>query len=267
MAITTLDGAIAGMQDMESIFKVGVAMKAAGLPHSHFYSTGRPGAGTAPSSGVNGGSHTAPLAGCIPHTNPGANAYLARLAASMSVAGQLWLIDRLWTNSGLSTTSTSAQAISPGATPLPARDRDGSTNGVDVLVGLEWSAAGGAGTPTETLTYTDSDGNTGVTTTLTATTTPNAGTLEVFPLAAGDLGVRACTSFQHSATRTSGTFHILMFRILAVLELTAANIGNAIDVVTSGMPRIYNGSCLALVQVPSATTATNIAGQYIETHG
>ena len=87
------------------------------------------------------------------------------------------------------------------------------------------------------------------------------------PEAAGDLGVRAVTSYQQNATWTSGTAHIVLFRILAVLDCASANVGNAVDAVTGGMPRIYNGSVPFLVQIPSATTATNITGQYIETHG
>lgn len=266
MAITTLDGLIAGMQPPQSIIKVGVAMEAAGVAHSHWYSGGRPGAGSAPAPGVNGAALTAPVAGQIPHSDPvSGNAYLARLSAAMNFAGTLLLCDRLWHNSGLSVTSTAPQAITPAT--LPARDRDGTTDGVDVLAAIEWSAAGGAGTPTVTLTYTDQAGNTGNSGTFTAVTTPNAGTFEIFQLAAGDTGVRAPTSFQQSATRTSGTMHLILFRILAVLDCTLANVASAIDAITGGMPRIYNGSVPFLVQIPSATNATTISGQLVEAHG
>lgn len=266
MAITTLDGVVAGMRPPESYFKIGATMKAVGQHHSHWYSTGRPGAGAAPSAGINGAAVTAPLAGAIPHTDPGSgNSYLARFGATASVAGQFLLCDRLWANSGLNLTITTLQSITPAT--LPARDRDGTTNGVDVLAALEWSVVGGAGTPVVTLTYTDEAGNTGVTTTFTGVTTPNVGTFFIWPLAAGDLGVRAVTGYQQNATWTSGTAHIVLFRILAVLENTAANIGNAVDAVTGGMPRIYDGSVPFIVQIPTATTATNITGQYIETQG
>jgi hypothetical protein len=97
--------------------------------------------------------------------------------------------------------------------------------------------------------------------------TPPVGTFEIFTLAAGDTGIRAPTSFIQSATRTSGTMHLVLFRVLAQVEVTAANIGNAIDALTGGMPVIYNDSVLQLVWFPSATTATNFMGQYIETQG
>ena len=268
MAITTLDGALAGMQIPKTITKVGIATAAVGAMRGYtpWYVAGNPGAGTASAAGVNGEALTGPVNGQIPRTNPGAgNAYLARLAINASTAGSMWLIDRLWQNSALSTTLTTAQSISPVA--LPARSGDGTTNGDQVMAAIEWSATGGAGTPTVTLTYTDSAGNTGNTGTFPAVTTPPVGTFEIFTLAAGDTGIRAPTSFIQSATRTSGTMSLVLFRVLAQIEVTSANIGNAIDVLTSGMPRLYNGTVPQLLWFPSATTATNFIGTYTETQG
>ena len=271
MAITTLDGAIAGFQSPRPILKIGITMSAVGAMRGYtpWYAAGNPGASTATAIGINGEAVTPALGstgGRIPRTNPGTgNAYLGRLAVTASTAGTLWLIDRLWQNSGLVTTSTTAQAITPAA--LPARDAAGATNGASIMAAMEWSTAGGAGTPTVTLTYTDQDGNTGATGTLAGVTTPPVGTFEIFTLAAGDTGIRAPTSFIQSATRTSGAMHLVLFRVLAQVEVTAANIGNAIDALTSGLPRIYDDSVLQLVWFPSATTATNFIGQYIETQG
>lgn len=272
MAITTLDGAIAGMRAPVPLVKVGIATAAVGAMrgYSPWYANGNPGASVANAAGVNGDAVTpadgTAVQGRIPRTNPGAgNAYLARLGISASTAGTLWLIDRLWHNSGLTVTSTAAQAITPAT--LPARSGDGTTNGANVMAAMEWSATGGAGVPTVTLTYTDQDGNAGNTGTITAVASPPVGTFEIFTLAAGDTGIRAPTSFIQSATRTSGTMHLVLFRVLAQVEVTAANIGNAIDALTSGMPRIYDDSVLQLVWFPSATTATNFIGQYIETQG
>jgi hypothetical protein len=135
------------------------------------------------------------------------------------------------------------------------------------MAAIEWSATGGSGTPTVTLTYTDQDGNTGATGTLTGANTPPVGTFEVFTLAPGDTGVRAPTSFIQSATRSSGTMHLVLFRVLAQVEVIAGNLGNAIDVLTSGMPRIYDDSVLQLVWFPINNTAVAITGQYIETQG
>lgn len=271
MAITTLDGAIAGFKAPVPLIKTGITMAAVGAMRGYtpWYAAGNPGASTATAVGINGEAVTPALGstgGRIPRTNPGAgNAHLGRLAINASTPGTLWLIDRLWQNSGLVTTSTTAQAITPAT--LPSRDGAGGTNGANVMAAMEWSATGGAGTPTVTLTYTDQDGNTGASAVLTGVATPPVGTFEIFTLAAGDTGIRAPTSFIQSATRTSGTMHLVLFRVLAQLEVTAANIGNAIDAITSGLPRIYNDSVLQLVWFPSATTAVNFQGSYLETQG
>lgn len=273
MAITTLDGAIAGMQPPVPIIKTGATMAAVGAMRGYtpWYAAGNPGASTGTVIGINGEAVTpavsaATVAGRLPRTNPGAgNAHLARLAVNASTPGTLWLIDRLYHNSGLVTTSNTAQAITAPA--LPARCGDGTANGANIMAAIEWSAAGGAGTPTVTLTYTDQDGNTGATGTFAGVATPPIGTFEIFTLAAGDTGIRAPTSFIQSATRTSGTMHLVLFRVLAQVEVTSANIGNAIDALTAGLPRIYDNSVLQLVWFPSATTATNFQGNYIETQG
>lgn len=272
MGLPTLDAVGKGCQVPKSLIKAGVTMAAVGAMRGYtpWYAAGNPGASTANLAGINGEAVTPALGsvgGRVPRVNPtaGQEAYLARLAMACSQPGMLWLIDRLWQNSGLSVTSTGAQAITPAA--LPARDADGSTNGAQVMAGVEWSAAGGAGTPTVTLTYTDQDGNTGQTGTLTGVASPPAGTMEVFTLAPGDTGVRAPTSFIQSATRTSGTMHLVLFRILAMLEVPLANVPAAIDYLTGGAPRIYNDSVLQLLWVPSATGAATFTGHYVETHG
>lgn len=267
-----LDTAAAGMQTPKTLIKAGATMPTTGglRGYTPWYAAGNPGGSLANSAGINGQAVDPTLGtsvqGLIPRTNPvaGQNAYLARLAMQTTQAGSLWLIDRLWQNSGLSTTSTAAQPITPAA--LPARSVDGTANGGQVMAGIEWSSVGGTGTPTVTLTYTDQDNNAGATGTVTGIASPPIGTLEIFTLAAGDTGVRAPTSFIQSATRTSGVMHLILFRVLAQLEVTTANIGNAIDFLTSGRPRIYNDSVLQLVWIPISTTAINFIGTYIETH-
>lgn len=272
MAISSLDALIAGMQAPQPFIKAGVTMAAVAGQRAYtpWYATGNPGSSSANAAGINGEavipSLGASVGGRILRTNPvSGEARLARLAALANFTGTLWLIDRLWQNSGLSVTSTGAQAITPAA--LPARCGDGTANGANVMAGVEWSAAGGAGTPTVTLTYTDQDGNAGATGTLTGVASPPAGTFEIFTLGAGDTGIRAPTSFIQSATRTSGTMHLVLFRLLASIGVTSANVEAAIDGLTSGLPRIYDDSVLQLLWFPSGTTAVTIAGSYVESQG
>lgn len=274
MALTTLDGVIAGLQIPRPFCKTGITMAAVGVAQRGYtpwyVANGFPGASTAASVGINGQAVTmgmgATVDGRIPRTNPGAgNAYMGRFSAINGTIGALWLIDRVWQNSGLVVTQTTAQAITPAA--LPARDIAGTTNGDGILFAIEWSATGGAGTPTVTLTYTDQSGNAGATSTFTGVATPPVGTFEIFGLAAGDTGIRAPTSFIQSATRTSGTMHLVGFRVLAMLEINQANAGFAIDALTGGMPRVFDDSTLQLLWFPSATTAIALTGTYVETQG
>ena len=265
MPITTIDGIIAGLRPSEGLLKAGVAMEAAGLYHSHFYSPGRPGAAVAPSSGLNGTALTS-YAGQIPFVNPpgGSDSHLALFSLRSNVACSVLLLDRLWHNSGLSLTITTSQSIT--SPTWPARDRDGATLGEGILVGLEFSAAGGAGTPTLTLGYTNQAGTAGRTATFVGATTPNAGTFFPWPLAAGDTGVRSVQSCQLSVTWTSGTAHLVAYRILAELDIEA-NRGDKVDALTSGFPRLYDSTVPFLVQLASATTATMLKGRLVIAQG
>jgi len=273
MTITTLDGVLAGMQAPVSFNKSSVTPLAAATRRAYtwWYSSGCPGASVAPSPGINGATcvyGNADVLGALTRSNPtgGQSAYLAQLLAlPTGQASTVLLLDRIWHNSGLSVTSTTAQAITPVA--IPARDQNGTTNGLGVIAGVEWSSAGGAGTPTVTLTYTNQAGTTGQTATFTGVASPPAGTIEFFALAAGDTGVRACTSFIQSATRTSGTMHLCLYRVVAMVGSAVAGNAGVTDFFTSGRPQIYDNSCLQLAYINSSTTANGLFGTYVETQG
>jgi hypothetical protein len=270
MTIATLDGALAGMQAPRPFAKAVTPTLVAGRPASLWGLAGAPGAGSWDTTlnGVVLSSSSAMVNGQLPHVDPGSgNAYLARLQAMASQAGTLLLLDRLWHNGGFTITSTSAQSITSPA--WPARDVAGSTNGDGVLIGLEVSAAAGAAAPTLTLAYTNQAGTASRSATnLDATqASPAAGAFYRLGLQAGDTGVRSVQSLTLSASWVSGTINLVAFRILAALELTAANTPNAIDALTSGFPRLFNGVVPYLVFVPSTTTASNISGTYVETQG
>lgn len=272
MPITTLNGALAGMQPLRQSVKSGITMAAVSPQrgYTHWYQTGIPGASTVNTAGVNGAALTpasAAVEGALPRINPGVglDAYIAQLMIQPNQSGVMLLVDRLWHNSGLSVTATTAQAITPAT--LPPRDRTATTNGNDVIAALEWSSTGGAGTPFVTLTYTDQDGNTGASATLSAVTAPPVGTIEFFSLAAGDTGIRAPTSFIQTATRTSGAFHLVLMRVLAAIPCPSISIPVFFDVLTGGRPEIYDDSVLQLIWLPSATSAMGYSMWIRETHG
>lgn len=267
MAITTLDGVLAGMLPPVTFAKAATPTLVAGRPHSLFYLAGMPGAAAAPTPGLSGAALTS-YAGQLPFSNPpSGNSYLARLQAQATIAGTLILADRLWHNSGLSLTSTTAQTINSVA--WPARDANGTSDGEQVMIGLEVTNATGAGTPTFTMSYTNQDGVAGKTGTgiLTGVATSAIGAFYPMGLAAGDRGVRSIQTFTLSATWTSGAASLVAYRELARLELTADNVPAAIDAVTSGFPRLFNDTVPFLIFVPSTTTASNISGQMVITQG
>jgi len=336
MAITDLNGVLAGMQYPREFIKAVTGTLVAGRPHSLLYLAGIPGAGVAPTPGLKGAALTT-YGGQIPFTNPvSGNTYLARLQAQATQAGSLLLCDRLWHNSGYTITATTPQIIGnpvvsssvanptvitctgnvpfansdvvnivghtgstpaisgaytisnvSGATftipvnvsvggtggsvgiPLPARDSGGAVTGNQVYLGVEVSATVGAGTPTLTAIYTNTAGTAGQTGTNVVATVASSiqGTFYPIGLAAGDTGVQLIQSLTLSATWTSGTISLVAYRILARLELTTANIPNAIDAMTAGFPRIYDNTVPFLIFIPNTTTTSNITGHVIWSQG
>jgi len=276
MAITTLDGALAGMRPPMAFTKAVTATLVAGRPASLWALGGNPGAGAFDTTlnGVVLNSTSALVNGQIPRYNPASgNAHLARLTASATQAGGLWLMDRIWHNGGFTITSTGAQAITsptwPSRCPTSGTDDTPATTGHGVLLALEVSAATGAGTPTITISYTNQAGTAGRTATnVLATVASSAiGATYFIGLQAGDTGVRSVQSLTLSATWTSGTVNLVAYRPLAYLELPVAATPNSIDAITGGLPRLYDGTVPWLVFQPNTTTATNVSGTYVETQG
>lgn len=273
MAITTLDGVIAGMRPPVAFTKAVTATLVAGRPASLWALGGNPGAGGFNAT-LNGVTLTGPQAGQLTRANPASgNAYLARLAATATQAGGLWLLDRIWHNGGYTITSTAAQNIVsptwPSRCPTSASDDTPATTGFGVLLAVEVSAATGTGTPTITVSYTNQDGTAGRTATnvLATVATSAIGAVYFLGLQAGDTGVRSVQSLTLSATWTSGTINLVAYRVLAFLDMPAAQQPFAIDAITGGMPRIYDGTVPWLVFQPNTTTATLVSGTYVETQG
>lgn len=273
MAITTLDGVIAGMTPPQMFLKNGGTMEGVGQLHSLFYTAGRPGAAVAPTPGMAGAALTT-YAGQIPFTNPvSGNSYLARLQANTNLVGTLVLCDRLWHNSGIAVTTTTAQTVNSVA--WPARDSGGLTNGNNIGVALEVSTAttNAAANSTMSISYTNQagtagkTGNVGAAIPLAFPATAVAGTFVPFTFAAGDTGVRSIQTITLAVSLGAGTVHLVAYRELARLEITAANIGNAIDALTSGFVRMYDNTVPYLLWVPSATTAVQFQGSLIVTQG
>lgn len=267
MAITTLDGVLAGAQPSRQFYKTLTGTMVAGRPHSLFYTAGIPGAAVAPSPGI-GGAVLTTYAGQLPFTNPGSgNSYLSKFQGHSTIAGTLMLCDRLWHNSGIDVTLNTEQTFTSSA-QIPARDANGTTTGNGVFGGLEVVTALGAGTPTITLKYTNESGTAGQTATNLVSTVASSISGSFYPigLAAGDKGIQKAQSLTLSATMTSGTVSLVLYRVIARLSL-AAQIGNEIDCLSSAFTRFYDNSVPFIIFIPNTTTTSNITGEVAWTQG
>lgn len=274
MAITSLDGIIAGCKPPEFYLKTYTgSTNTAGVSYSPFYASGIPSVALAPTPGIAGAALTT-YAGQIPFTNPssGQNSYLARFTATIQSqqgqGGAIVLADRLWHNSGISSTSTSSQTVN--SVTFPARDENGSTDGVGVLLGVEVSSTMGAGTPDITVTYTNSAGTGSRTATNARPTISGSVTGTFYPIAlqAGDNGVRSVQSVQLSATWTSGTFHLVAYRILATTFTVSQGTGqDVITPVSGGLPRLYDNTVPFIILTPSTTVSLGVVASMVVTQG
>lgn len=267
MAITTLDGALAGMSPPQYFAKILTGTLVAGRPMALDFLAGIPGAMIPPSPGLAGAALTS-YAGQIPIPAASNNTHLARFSGvSSAQGGILMLCDRLWHNSGLSVTTTTAQTVNSAA--FPARDLNASTNGAGVYIGLEIVTATGAGVATPTISYTDESGNAGNTGGMQVAYAASsiAGTFYPFSMSAGDTGVRSIQTCTLGVSMTSGSISLVAYRPLAMIELSAAGLPNAVDALTSGMPRLYDNTVPFLLYIPQTTTTTLLTGTVVYTQG
>ncbi len=269
MAITTLDGLVAGYQQPRPFFKVGATMEAAGVMYTPQYVSGMPGASVANGAALAGSALTT-YSGQIPYTNPSSgNGYLARIAVAATSGGTLLVVDRLWHNDSIAETTTTAQTITSAA--WPARDRDGATDGVDVMVGIEVSAAttNGSAVTNTTMSYTNSDGTSGRTATIASfPATALAGTFVPFQLQAGDVGVRSIESLTLGTSYGGGTIHLVAYRVLSgPILVPLGGAGANFDFTRTGLVRCYDNTVPQLIWIPQATTAVTFMGALQWAHG
>lgn len=244
-------------------------MEAAGVYGTTVYQAGNPGAIAAPAPGMAGQALTS-LSGQIPFPGAvvGEDVYLARFTAAANVAGRLLLVDRLWQNSGIVVTTTTAQAV--GSVAFPPRDRNGATTGNNVLVGMEVrTATTNAGAiANTTMNYTDATLGAGQTATLPSfPATAVAGTFVPFALPAGGTGVRAIASVTLGTSYVAGAVHLVAYRVLASVAVSIPNVGADSDLVQLGMPLCYANTVPTLIWLPSATTAVSPTGEIVFTQG
>lgn len=256
-----LTAAMAG-QIIQSITKIGATMPAAGNFYSRWANTGRPGAGAAPSVGLNGEAVDASFAGAVPYSNAasGKQKYLSGLDFQSNTAGVHLLCDRLWQNSGIVVTTTTAQAIT--AVPIHSRDLYGAANGTGVEAWLDvYTAIGnGANVNGATISYTNESGIAGRTGTIsTIPATSVAGTAIQITMQSGDSGVRSIESITLGTSLVSGSVGLVLRRRLASINVSVANQGDFRNFFDIGQ-KLWNGMAMEVLTLVVTTTAQNLFG-------
>lgn len=258
MAIGSMEDLIAGFIKYPTVVRQDPATaKAAGQWHSTWYGTGVPGAGSAPSGGLNGATFSGAVAGRIPIPSAVTNeiSYLARLSAVQGGnIGSIQIWDRLWGNVPVVTTTTAQAITSP---TWPSRDASGATAGEQVWLALECSSATGnvAAVTNTTATYTNSTGTGSRTATLSSfPATAVAGTFQLFSHAAGDTGVRSVQSVTLGTSYVSGQVNLLAVRLVAEIHLPTANIGNSLSWTGLSLPAVWDNSVLFATVLPIGTS-------------
>jgi len=246
MAITTLQAAISGVLPSRPICKINLNSASAIPPRCTFSNGGFPGSGSI-STATNGAVLTNTSPGALPFNNPatGQNTYLANIKWPASTLDRtIFLVDFLW-NKQINNTSILPQSID--SIPFPARDRNGTSNGDGVYIGVYSFSSNGTQTAIK-ISYTNSVGVSGKEGNLVWQSTPNGGVFMPFSLDSGDLGVRSVQSVTLSASAGSASLALVAFRPVASINgyssKTLEPIGNVISL---GFPRIYDGSYLTFL--------------------
>lgn len=254
--------------------KTGVASNAIGNSNDLWTRAGFPVAGAASSAAPGGRAPTSATTGALPFKNLGAadsGHYLNWTLNASIINNSLLLYDRIF-DVVKTMNSTATQAV----TGVPTRYQSGTAGANDYIGGNFCFPAN----PTTVLAatahnwtvcqYTDQDSGTGnnfVSTAGVSACVVGGVDLAVgswfLPLAAGDVGVKALTQMQCSATVATGTIDFVIGHPIAVNACPIANIACLDDgLYTSlNLTSILDSACLSFLELTKpATNATTYSG-------
>jgi hypothetical protein len=249
-----MDGLVNALASRPTIplLKVSAAAKSSGSIHSLWKVGGNPTAGANPLSG-NGEIPTSSTVGSLKFANAGGgnSLYIGKLGIQCSTAGTILVYDRLWSNSGLNGTLTTAQTFT-----MPSLTRN--VDGIGVEAYLEIYTATGSTAVTATILYTNTDNVSGRSGTTSIIASPAVGQMFIFTLQAGDSGIKSIQQVTLSATTgTAGNFGLTLLKRKSEVPITLANTGAVLDSIALGLPPIENNACIAFM-VQTTTTNTGV---------
>jgi hypothetical protein len=193
--------------------------------------------------------------------------YLSTLTASSSSAGTtLEIHDRLAHCAGLTANSPATITITGfdfstlSGSNLTARI--GDANYSDILWWMEWYTQTGADAANATVNVTYNNGTTGALTAFAIGGTVRASRMialnNLIPAADSGKYIRAVNSVTVGDTNADGSFGITATRYRASIYMPIQNKSYSNIWAETGLPEIYNQSCLFPVCIATATTMGNI---------
>jgi hypothetical protein len=250
MAITNLDGLIAGLRQTIVFNKTASRTAVASVPFSIFDLAGGVGAGVLAVGNTANGIVPSDAQAGVPVINAfsGANTgYIAKVDFGNTVSGRVLVYDRLFSAGAYSFNSNVTLASQPS---FSARVPDLDYKGLEI-----WIEAVTAFTGNQSIavTYTNQDGTAGRTTGTIATgVAPIVGRMLKLNLQAGDTGVQQINSVVSSVS-TVGTFNIHILRKLWSGRVRVANDGDIHEFTKTNLPIVYDSSSLFYIVQPDAT--------------
>lgn len=262
MAITTWDQLLAALATAQRIGwnKLSITTVAGGF-YSMWDVQGDPGAGLmAIGNTTTGIVPTDGTAGAFTINAPTGGNLLYLAQANIGAAGPLSgiLYDRLWHAGSFNAN----QAIgTPFNTSSPAALTRPDANGENTELWLEVNAAISNTATSISIGYTNSAGTSGRATPAISIQNLPTRRMALLPFQTGDVGIRSIQSFTTSGTVASaGTFNLIIARRLFTDAIPGSQVGPGPRGPTeTGMPQVYDASCLALM----CYTFTTSSGQWI----
>jgi hypothetical protein len=254
MAVTSVNDIAAGLassQDVRTLKNI-TALKSNGAFESSWLAPGYPAAGGTAPIYTTGSGYTCSGAttGALPYTNASVVNYIAKVSASSTIAGILYVYDRLWACSGMGFAAGTYTVTTPGT--LPARVSD---SGASAEIWIEQNVAAGAASGSLTVNYLNSSGSARVGSIAAVVSAPVVGQMQPVPQQGPGRGVSQITSVINSATWTSGSWGVTICKYVAAIPIPLAGQGVALDWAQVGLPTLVNDMCLFYVWQGGTTTA------------
>lgn len=237
----------------------------------------QPAAGSAGAAAPAGTAHTSANAGALTFSNPASGTlHLVGADVGTNVTGNtLLLYDRLF-----SVAKTMSSGATEAVTGVPTRYQSTVATDADYIgdnfgfVEVGGTALAATAHNWTVCTYTDQDNAASTLPSLTGNSGAIVDRLDhptyqwFAPLASGDVGIKAWTQMQCSASVATGAINFVIGRPIGFLSFPINNTLLPFDWLTNRdqAPRVFNDACLAFLEaIKPSTTATNYTGRIVLT--